>query len=134
MTVLRDASTNGEASGQTCFTTLASGTSGRVFAYRSDEPTLSHSPAPTSQFYSIRPGNREISSALSRWYGAIPYASGAKRDGHGVARAAIESCVENLSDGMVAPAFWYVLFGFPVLLVYKAFNAMDNMIGYATPR
>jgi adenosylcobinamide-phosphate synthase len=55
-------------------------------------------------------------------------------DGHGVARAAIESCAENFSDGVVAPVFWYVLFGFPGLLVYKAVNTMDSMIGYTTPR
>ena len=55
-------------------------------------------------------------------------------DGHGVARAAIESCAENFSDGVVAPVFWFLLFGFPGLLVYKAVNTMDSMIGYTTPR
>jgi adenosylcobinamide-phosphate synthase len=30
--------------------------------------------------------------------------------------------------------FWYVLFGFPGLLVYKAVNTMDSMIGYRSPR
>jgi adenosylcobinamide-phosphate synthase len=55
-------------------------------------------------------------------------------DGHGVARAAIESCAENFSDGVVAPVFWYLLFGFPGLLVYKSVNTMDSMIGYTTPR
>lgn len=51
-------------------------------------------------------------------------------DQHGVARAAIESCAENFSDGVVAPVFWYVLFGFPGLLVYKTVNTMDSMIGH----
>ncbi len=55
-------------------------------------------------------------------------------DGHGVARAAIESCAENFSDGVVAPVFWYLLFGFPGLLIYKAVNTMDSMIGYTNPR
>jgi adenosylcobinamide-phosphate synthase len=55
-------------------------------------------------------------------------------DEHGVARAAIESCAENYSDGVVAPTFWYALFGFPGLLVYKAVNTMDSMIGYRSPR
>ena len=55
-------------------------------------------------------------------------------DEHGVSRAAIESCAENFGDGVVAPAFWYVLFGFPGLLVYKAVNTMDSMIGHTTPR
>ena len=55
-------------------------------------------------------------------------------DEHGVARAAIESCAENFSDGVVAPVFWYVLLGAPGILVYKAVNTMDSMIGHRTPR
>ena len=55
-------------------------------------------------------------------------------DEHGVARGAIESCAENFCDGVVAPVFWYVLFGFPGLLVYKAVNTLDSMIGHRTPR
>lgn len=55
-------------------------------------------------------------------------------DQHGVARAAIESCAENYSDAVVGPTFWYVLFGFPGLLVYKAVNTLDSMIGHRTPR
>ncbi len=55
-------------------------------------------------------------------------------DEHGVARGAIESAAENFCDAVVAPVFWYVLFGFPGLLVYKAVNTMDSMIGYRTPR
>lgn len=51
-------------------------------------------------------------------------------DEHGVARAAIESLAENFSDAVVAPVFWYVLFGFPGLLVYKAVNTMDSMVGH----
>jgi adenosylcobinamide-phosphate synthase len=55
-------------------------------------------------------------------------------DDHGVARAALESLAENFADGVVAPVFWYILFGFPGLLIYKAVNTMDSMIGYRTPR
>jgi adenosylcobinamide-phosphate synthase len=55
-------------------------------------------------------------------------------DEHGVSRAAIESLAENFSDGVVAPVFWYVLFGFPGLLVYKTVNTMDSMIGYKNPK
>lgn len=55
-------------------------------------------------------------------------------DAHGVARAAIESAAENLCDGVVAPVFWYLLFGFPGLLVYKAVNTMDSMIGHRSAR
>jgi len=51
-------------------------------------------------------------------------------DEHGVARAAIESCAENYADGVVAPVFWYLVAGFPGLLLYKTANTMDSMIGH----
>jgi adenosylcobinamide-phosphate synthase len=55
-------------------------------------------------------------------------------DSHGVARAAIESLAENLSDGVVAPVFWYLLLGLPGLFAYKMANTLDSMIGHRTPR
>jgi adenosylcobinamide-phosphate synthase len=51
-----------------------------------------------------------------------------------VARAAIESAAENMSDGVIAPAFWFALAGLPGLLLYKMVNTADSMIGYRTPR
>ncbi|EAQ13092.1 adenosylcobinamide-phosphate synthase [Maritimibacter alkaliphilus HTCC2654] len=51
-----------------------------------------------------------------------------------VARAAIESGAENFSDGVVAPAFWFLVAGLPGLLAYKMVNTADSMIGYRTPR
>lgn len=51
-----------------------------------------------------------------------------------VARGAIESAAENLSDGVIAPAFWYLVGGLPGLLVYKAVNTADSMIGHLTER
>ena len=57
-----------------------------------------------------------------------------KLDYDGVSRAAIESCAENFSDGVVAPAFWFALFGLPGLLVYKTINTADSMIGHQTDR
>ena len=55
-------------------------------------------------------------------------------DEYGVTRAAIESLAENFSDAVVAPTFWYALFGLPGFLVYKAVNTMDSMVGYKTSR
>ena len=55
-------------------------------------------------------------------------------DEHGVARSAIESLAENYADGVVAPAFWYLLFGLPGILGYKAVNTLDSMIGYRSKR
>ena len=51
-----------------------------------------------------------------------------------VARSAIESAAENLSDGVIAPAFWFLIAGLPGLLIYKIVNTADSMIGYRTPR
>nr|WP_043700223.1 adenosylcobinamide-phosphate synthase CbiB [Yoonia vestfoldensis] len=55
-------------------------------------------------------------------------------DGAAVARSAIESAAENLSDGVIAPAFWFLIGGLPGLLIYKIVNTADSMIGYRTPR
>lgn len=51
-----------------------------------------------------------------------------------VARAAIESAAENLSDGVVAPVFWYLILGLPGIVAYKLVNTADSMIGHMTPR
>ncbi|MDP7343086.1 MAG: adenosylcobinamide-phosphate synthase CbiB [Alphaproteobacteria bacterium] len=55
-------------------------------------------------------------------------------DQHGVARAAIESCAESYSDGVIGPIFWYLLLGLPGLMAYKAVNTMDSMIGHKSER
>jgi len=51
-----------------------------------------------------------------------------------IARSAIESAAENLSDGVVAPAFCFLVGGLPGILVYKAINTADSMIGYRTEK
>jgi len=55
-------------------------------------------------------------------------------DQSAVARSAIESGAENLSDGVIAPAFWFLIGGLPGLLIYKIVNTADSMIGYKTER
>lgn len=55
-------------------------------------------------------------------------------DDRGVARAAIESGAENLSDGFVAPVLFYLIGGLPGLFLYKAVNTADSMIGHKTQR
>jgi adenosylcobinamide-phosphate synthase len=55
-------------------------------------------------------------------------------DQAGVARAAIESAAENFSDGVVAPAFWFLVAGLPGIAIYKAVNTADSMIGYRNTR
>ena len=51
-----------------------------------------------------------------------------------VARSAIESAAENFSDGIIAPAFWFLIGGLPAMLVYKFVNTADSMIGYKTEK
>jgi adenosylcobinamide-phosphate synthase len=51
-----------------------------------------------------------------------------------VRTAALETLAENLSDGVVAPLFWYALLGVPGMMTYKMINTLDSMIGYKTER
>jgi adenosylcobinamide-phosphate synthase len=51
-----------------------------------------------------------------------------------VYKAALETWAENLSDGVIAPLFYLVLFGLPGIALYKAINTMDSMIAYKTER
>jgi adenosylcobinamide-phosphate synthase len=52
----------------------------------------------------------------------------------GVIRTALESLAENFSDGVVAPIFWFVVFGFPGIVFYKAVNTADSLIGHKNER
>jgi len=45
-------------------------------------------------------------------------------------KAAIETYAENLSDGVIAPLFYLLLFGLPGIIIYKTINTMDSMVGY----
>ena len=51
-----------------------------------------------------------------------------------VRTAALETLAENLSDGVIAPLFWFTLLGTPGMLAYKMVNTLDSMIGYRTER
>jgi adenosylcobinamide-phosphate synthase len=42
----------------------------------------------------------------------------------------IETIAENLNDSVVAPLFWYALFGLPGAAVYRFANTLDAMWGY----
>ncbi|MAX72807.1 MAG: adenosylcobinamide-phosphate synthase [Nioella sp.] len=76
--------------------------------------------------YGVNPGRRAVAMIVGRDTSAL--------DESGVARAAIESAAENFSDGVVAPAFWFLVAGLPGILIYKLVNTADSMIGYRTPR
>ncbi|WP_298839789.1 adenosylcobinamide-phosphate synthase CbiB [uncultured Roseobacter sp.] len=75
---------------------------------------------------SLAEGRHAVSMIVSR--------DTAGMDDTAVARSAIESAAENLSDGVIAPAFWFLIAGLPGLIIYKLVNTADSMIGYRTPR
>ncbi len=78
----------------------------------------------------LRDGLSGARHAVSAIVGRDP----ATLDEAAVCRAAIESTAENFSDGVVAPAFWYLIGGLPGLLAYKALNTADSMIGHRSDR
>lgn len=76
--------------------------------------------------YGVGEGRRTVAMIVGRDTSGM--------DEPAVARAAIESAAENFSDGIIAPAFWYLIGGLPGILIYKVVNTADSMIGYRTPR
>lgn len=75
---------------------------------------------------SLGDGRRSVAMIVGRDTGAM--------DEPAVARSAIESAAENLSDGVIAPIFWFAVAGLPGLLIYKITNTADSMIGYRTEK
>lgn len=47
-----------------------------------------------------------------------------------VRESAIESLAENFNDSVVAPVFWFLLFGLPGAAIYRFANTADAMWGY----
>lgn len=48
--------------------------------------------------------------------------------------AVFETLSENLSDGVIAPLFYYAILGIPGAMLYKMVNTLDSMIGYKSER
>jgi len=48
--------------------------------------------------------------------------------------AVLETLSENLSDGVIAPLFYYALGGVPLMFAYKMVNTLDSMIGYKSEK
>jgi adenosylcobinamide-phosphate synthase len=55
-------------------------------------------------------------------------------DATGVSAAALESLAESFNDGIVAPAFWFLVAGLPGLFAYKVLNTADSLIGHKEER
>jgi adenosylcobinamide-phosphate synthase len=71
-------------------------------------------------------GRRSIAKIVGRDPDALDEAA--------VCRAAIESLAENASDGVTAPALWFLVGGLPGIIAYKAINTADSMIGHMSER
>lgn len=75
---------------------------------------------------SLEEGRRQVARIVGR--------DTSELTGHEVRTAALETLAENLSDGVIAPLFWYMLLGVPGMLAYKMVNTLDSMIGYRNER
>ncbi len=58
----------------------------------------------------------------------------AKMNTQDMARATIESTLENGCDALFAPLFWFLIAGAPGVLFYRLANTLDAMWGYKTSR
>ncbi len=48
--------------------------------------------------------------------------------------AVLETMAENLSDGVIAPLFYYAIGGVPLMFAFKMVSTHDSMIGYKNKR
>ena len=55
-------------------------------------------------------------------------------NGQQIRTATLETIAENLSDGVIAPLFYYFILGVPGAVAYKMINTLDSMIGYKSNR
>jgi adenosylcobinamide-phosphate synthase len=102
---------------------VAAGTTGLAQRSLHDHVAAVHAPLAAGDL----PGARAaVAMIVGRDTGAL--------DEAGVATAAVESLAESFCDGVVAPAFWFLLGGLPGLFAAKAINTADSMIGHRTPR
>lgn len=76
--------------------------------------------------HSLDKGRRQVSRIVGR--------DTSELSAQEVRTAALETLAENLSDGVIAPLFWFLLLGVPGMLAYKMINTLDSMIGYKNER
>lgn len=75
---------------------------------------------------SLEAGQRQVARIVGRETSSL--------NAQKVRSAALETMAENLSDGVVAPLFWFAIAGIPGMMAYKMINTLDSMIGYKSER
>ena len=55
-------------------------------------------------------------------------------DLHHLARTGLEASAAAIARGVTGPVFWYVLFGLPGLMVFRAVDIMAELVGHQTDR
>lgn len=81
-------------------------------------------------FFELNKGITEGRSRLS-W---IVGRDTSKLNKQEIIKAVFETLSENLSDGVIAPLFYYAILGVPGAMLYKMINTLDSMIGYKNDR
>lgn len=85
----------------------------------------------------VRDVNRALAESLEKGRTQVARIVGrdtSNLNAHQIRTAALETLAENLSDGVIAPLFWFALLGAPGMLAYKMVNTFDSMIGYKNER
>ncbi len=82
----------------------------------------------------IRALNRQGPAAGRRQLSFIVGRDTSRLDDQQIRTAVLETLAENLSDGVIAPLFFYALGGVPLMLSYKMVNTLDSMVGYKNER
>ncbi|MCM1520514.1 MAG: adenosylcobinamide-phosphate synthase CbiB [Lachnoclostridium sp.] len=76
--------------------------------------------------HSLEEGRKQVARIVGRDTGRL--------SAQEIRTAALETLAENLSDGVIAPLFWFALLGLPGMMAYKMVNTLDSMIGYRNDR
>ncbi|KOH43233.1 cobalamin biosynthesis protein CobD [Sunxiuqinia dokdonensis] len=82
----------------------------------------------------IRALNNDGLEAARRQLSYIVGRDTSSLNGQQIRTAVLETMAENLSDGVIAPLFYYALGGVPLLFAFKMASTLDSMIGYKNER